>query len=105
MHQQQHRGFDQARRTEWSGVDRLHVERPEERLDLALRGGIVAAVEQRRPLELATERYTGGMEDFLGVLDAQRSVYAAEDQLAQSERNSAISIIAVYKALGGGWEG
>jgi outer membrane protein, multidrug efflux system len=40
----------------------------------------------------------------LSVLDAERSVYAAEDQLVQSERNVAVSLIAVYKALGGGWE-
>jgi NodT family efflux transporter outer membrane factor (OMF) lipoprotein len=57
----------------------------------------------RRALELATERYTGGLENFLSVLDAQRSVYAAEDQLVQSERNVAVTLIAVYKALGGGW--
>jgi len=37
------------------------------------------------------------------VLDAQRSLYAAEDQLVQSERNVAVALIAVYKALGGGW--
>ncbi len=57
----------------------------------------------RRALELATERYTSGLENFLGVLDAQRSVYAAEDQLVQSQRNVGVALIAVYKALGGGW--
>jgi NodT family efflux transporter outer membrane factor (OMF) lipoprotein len=57
----------------------------------------------RRALELATERYTSGLENFLAVLDAQRSLYAAEDQLVQSERNVAVALIAVYKALGGGW--
>ena len=57
----------------------------------------------RRALELATERYTSGLENFLAVLDAQRSVYAAEDQLVQSQRNVAVALIAVYKALGGGW--
>ena len=65
-----------------------------------LRASVAA---NRRALELATERYTGGLESFLAVLDAQRSVYAAEDQLVQSERNVAIALIAVYKALGGGW--
>jgi outer membrane protein, multidrug efflux system len=63
-----------------------------------------AAVEaNRRALDLATERYTGGLESFLSVLDAQRSVYAAEDELVQSERNAAVSLVAVYKSLGGGW--
>lgn len=36
------------------------------------------------------------------MLDAQRSVYAAEDQL-DSERNVAVSLVAIYKSLGGGW--
>jgi NodT family efflux transporter outer membrane factor (OMF) lipoprotein len=58
----------------------------------------------RRALELATERYTGGLESFLSVLDAQRSLYEAEDLLVQSESAAAIDLIAVYKALGGGWE-
>src|SRR5262249_35357713 len=57
----------------------------------------------RRALELATERYTGGLENFISVLDAQRSVYAAEDQLVQSETNVAVTLVAVYKSLGGGW--
>ncbi len=65
-----------------------------------LRASVAA---NRRALELATERYTSGLESFLGVLDAERSVYAAEDQLVQSQRNVAIALIAVYKALGGGW--
>jgi NodT family efflux transporter outer membrane factor (OMF) lipoprotein len=66
----------------------------------ALRDSVAA---NRRALDLAMERYTGGLESFLSVLDAQRSVYAAEDQLVQSERNTAVTLIALYKALGGGW--
>ncbi len=63
-----------------------------------------AAVEStRRALTLATDRYTSGLENFLSVLDAERSVYAAEDQLVRSEKTTAVTLIAVYKALGGGW--
>ena len=63
-----------------------------------------AAVDStRRALALATDRYTSGLEDFLSVLDAERSVYAAEDQLVRSEKTTAVTLIAVYKALGGGW--
>jgi NodT family efflux transporter outer membrane factor (OMF) lipoprotein len=63
-----------------------------------------AAVDStRRALALATDRYTSGLENFLSVLDAERSVYAAEDQLVRSEKNAAVTLIAVYKALGGGW--
>jgi NodT family efflux transporter outer membrane factor (OMF) lipoprotein len=57
----------------------------------------------RRALDLATERYTGGLESFLSVLDAQRTVYAAEDSMVQSETNVIVALIAVYKSLGGGW--
>jgi hypothetical protein len=52
---------------------------------------------------LTYDRYTSGLENFLSVLDAERSVYAAEDQLVRSEKNTAVTLIAVYKALGGGW--
>jgi len=66
----------------------------------SLRASVAA---NRRALELATDRYTSGLEDFLAVLDAQRSLYAAEDQLIQSDRNASVTLIAIYKALGGGW--
>jgi hypothetical protein len=41
--------------------------------------------------------------EFLSVLDAQRSLYGAEDRVAESETLLATNLIAVYKALGGGW--
>jgi len=44
------------------------------------------------------------MVDFLEVLDAERTQLAAEDRLAQVRTDAATSLIAVYKALGGGWE-
>ena len=54
--------------------------------------------------KLAEIRYKGGMVDFLSVLDAERTQLQAEDALARSRTETAISLIAVYKALGGGWE-
>ena len=62
-----------------------------------------SADANRRALALATDRYTSGLENFLSVLDAQRALYAAEDAQAQSETGAMVSLIAVYKALGGGW--
>jgi multidrug efflux system outer membrane protein len=44
------------------------------------------------------------MVDFLEVLDSERTQLEAEDRLAQSRTQAATSLIAVYKALGGGWE-
>lgn len=58
----------------------------------------------RRAVELANELYSRGLGDFLRVLESQRSLYLSEDQLVQSDRDLAANYIAVYKALGGGWE-
>ncbi len=63
----------------------------------------LAVAANQQALELAADRYTGGLESFLSVLDAQRTVYAAEDELVRSERDLAVSLVAVYKSLGGGW--
>jgi outer membrane protein, multidrug efflux system len=54
--------------------------------------------------EIARLLYERGLESFLPVLDAERSLYAADDQLAQSERDSALALIALYKSLAGGWQ-
>lgn len=53
---------------------------------------------------LAHARFDGGIVDFLEVLDAERTQLESEDQLAQSRTDTATSLIAVYKALGGGWQ-
>jgi len=63
-----------------------------------------AEAASKRALDLATERYTSGIGDFLNVLDAQRALYELQDQLVMSESDVTRSLIAVYKALGGGWE-
>ena len=55
-------------------------------------------------VNLAKQRFEGGVIDFLPVLDAQRTQLALQDQLAQSQMRTATALVAVYKALGGGWE-
>jgi NodT family efflux transporter outer membrane factor (OMF) lipoprotein len=63
-----------------------------------------AVAANRRAVEWANELYVRGLNDFLNVLDTQRSLYAAENDLAQSEATMASNLVALYKALGGGWE-
>lgn len=58
----------------------------------------------QKAVDLATVQYRSGLTAFLTVLDAQRSLYAAEDALVQSEAVVRLQAIALYKALGGGWE-
>jgi NodT family efflux transporter outer membrane factor (OMF) lipoprotein len=53
--------------------------------------------------ELANVQYKAGLTDFLTVLDAQRQMYANEDLLAQSQTSVTTNLIALYRALGGGW--
>jgi NodT family efflux transporter outer membrane factor (OMF) lipoprotein len=63
-----------------------------------------AVAANRRAVSLATTLYTQGQSGFLPVLDAQRSLFLAEDALVQSDRNQATGLAALCKALGGGWE-
>jgi len=63
-----------------------------------------AAAANRRALQMANDLYIQGLVPFLNVLDAQRTLYATESDLAQSEANMASNLVALYKALGGGWE-
>ncbi len=58
----------------------------------------------RRAVDVAHERYTKGLADFLSVLESQRALYVTEDAMIQSEGQAVSSLIALYKALGGGWE-
>lgn len=64
-----------------------------------------AAESSAAAAKLARVRYEGGVVDFLEVLDAERTQLEADDRLAQSRAQAATSLVAVYKALGGGWEG
>lgn len=52
---------------------------------------------------LAEVRYRKGLVNYLDVLDAQRTMLAAETQLAQTERARLTDMVSLYKALGGGW--
>jgi NodT family efflux transporter outer membrane factor (OMF) lipoprotein len=62
-----------------------------------------AASASERAAELARLRFSGGVADFLQVLDAERTQLEAQDQLAQSRTEAATAYAALYKALGGSW--
>jgi len=59
--------------------------------------------QARRALRLAEIRYREGVDDLLIVLDAQRSLFQAEDQQAQIRLSRLFASIGLFKALGGGW--
>jgi NodT family efflux transporter outer membrane factor (OMF) lipoprotein len=63
-----------------------------------------AADAAKSAVDLSQEQYRQGVIDFLSVLDAQRSLLQAQDNLAQSDSAISTDLVALYKALGGGWE-
>lgn len=72
-----------------------------------IKNGRLAAATQsyRKASELARSLYQSGSSSFLDVLDAERSLYSAEDSLLASAVAIANNYIALNKALGGGWDG
>jgi len=62
-----------------------------------------AEQDTRRALELGLLLYQQGVVDYQRVLDAQRALVLRQDALAESQGNIALSLVAVYKAMGGGW--
>lgn len=73
-------------------------DRRQEAAQLQIRG------EARRALRLAELRYREGADDLLAVLDAQRTLFQAQDQLALIRLARLTGTVDLYKALGGGWE-
>lgn len=83
--------------TEDSLVNYSEEQTRRERLESAVKSN-------QEAVQLSSETYRAGLTDFLSVLDAQRELYANEDLLAQSRTTQAVNLIALYKALGGGWQ-
>ena len=57
----------------------------------------------RQAVKLSETRYEDGLTDFQDVVDAERSLVNLETSLVQSEGQVAVNLVALYKALGGGW--
>src|SRR5581483_11294998 len=71
-------------------------------------------LDQRKQLELfvdalqdavrlSTMRYKGGLDSYLQVLDAQRNLFQGQLSLARLRRDELVSVVQLYRALGGGW--
>jgi outer membrane protein TolC len=63
-----------------------------------------SVTQSERAFEGATLRYKAGSGDFLTVLEAQRTLYAARDQYSQYKLARLQASVALCKALGGGWQ-
>lgn len=75
------------------------------RSDLSHRDALATAVDtQRSAFDLAKERYAKGFVSFLTVLNAQQQLSQVQAQFVQAQTQVATDLVALYKALGGGWQ-
>lgn len=58
----------------------------------------------QRAFDLASDSYRQGISTFIDVLDAQRQLAQAQELATQARMQSSLDLVALYKALGGGWE-
>ena len=58
----------------------------------------------QKAVEVASKRYQDGQTDFLAVLDAERTLFASQTALVISNQTVGTDAVALYEALGGGWE-
>ncbi|MFS1286574.1 efflux transporter outer membrane subunit [Pseudomonas piscis] len=80
---------------------------------LAARGTFGEQLQAQRDLvsndqayyALANQRYDEGVDSYLAVLDAQRELFGAQQQLIRDRLNQLSSEVKLFKALGGGWDG
>ncbi len=63
-----------------------------------------AAASYKQAVRLSNDRYLSGLADYLEVLQAQQQQFVAESSLARTRRDRLVSLVQVYKALGGGWQ-
>lgn len=86
----------------WREVDNALVAYRDEQLR---RDGLVKAVEaDRKAVSLAHDQYRSGLVTYLDVLSAQGNLLSAQQQLVDSTTTVASDLVALYNALGGGWE-
>ncbi len=64
----------------------------------------VAAAENERAVRLSLQLYKSGLTDYLNVLQAQQSLFASQESLVLSRTAVSADLVALYKALGGGWK-
>jgi NodT family efflux transporter outer membrane factor (OMF) lipoprotein len=94
--------YEAAVLTALEDVENALVNYSRERARLTALRRAVAAEE--RAVELATQLYGPGLTDFISVLDTQRELFSLQDQAVASQGAVTANLIALYKALGGGWE-
>ncbi len=71
----------------------------------AARDALTRAVNaNRQATQISQDLYKKGLTDFLNLLQSESALYQAEDRLIQNEQQTLTALVALFKALGGGWE-
>jgi len=93
--------YQQAIQAAFGEVENSLVDQAKTRDQVAAQRRQVEALA--RYARLARLKYEGGYTSYIEVLDAERSLFNAQLQLTQSEAQLHFALVALYKALGGGW--
>ena len=94
--------YEKAIQTAFRETSDALVEQRKVREIRAERELLVATLRDRS--RLAYLRYRGGVDTLLNALDADRDLFNAELNLAQTRRDELLALVRLYKALGGGWQ-
>ncbi len=93
--------YEQTVLTALQDVENAMVAYKQEQIRREALGRSVMATQQA--VDLVARLYQDGLTDFQNVLDTERTLFRQQDQLAYSEGQVTKNLIALYKALGGGW--
>jgi outer membrane protein, multidrug efflux system len=94
--------YERAVQSAFRDVSDALIEYQKVREIRAERALLVTALQDRK--RLAYLRYQGGVDTLLNALDADRDLFNAELSLAQIQLNELLSLVQLYRALGGGWQ-
>ncbi len=94
--------YEKAIQAAFGEVSNALIAHQRERESRIHQQALVAALEDRK--RLSYMRYRGGVDTQLNALDSDRDLFQAELTLAQLKRNEILSVVQLYKALGGGWQ-
>lgn len=95
-------GYRQTVLNAYREVEDAMVAFSQSRRETAFRADSAAAA--LRAVDIANTRYREGAVDFQRVIDSQRFLVTQQDQWTRARGEIALNLIAIYKALGGGWE-
>jgi len=93
--------YEKAIETAFTEVSNALIAHAKLRESRVQQESLVTALRDRT--RLAYVRYEGGVDTLLNALDADRDLFQAELTLSQIRLNELLSVVQLYKALGGGW--